>query len=102
MCVFQASVTHNFGKSSNKDHNLTVILFRSGYSSTPAMKMQSDPIESTASNRTILDCIVSTMSAKLYNQLGFMMGFKLHSGRDPLPVDDRNSHPSSLSIILQC
>jgi len=66
------------------------------------MMMQSDPIKSTASNRTILDCIVPTMSAKLYNQLGFMMGFKLHSGRDPLPaVDDRNSHPRQLSCSVE-
>ena len=107
MCVFQTSATHNFGKTSNRDHNLTAILFRSGYSSTPAMMMQSDPIESTASNRTILDCIVPTKSAQLYDHLSrkshlrFMMGFKLHSGLDHLPVTNRDSHPRQLSRCVE-
>jgi hypothetical protein len=71
------------------------------------MMMQSDPIESTASNRTILDCIVPTKSAKLYDQLGhrshlrFMMGFNLHSGEDPLPITNRMCHPRQLSRCVE-
>ena len=71
------------------------------------MMMQSDPIESTASNRTILDCIVPTKSAQLYEHLSlrshlrFMMGFKLHSGEDHLPVTNRDSHPRQLSRCVE-
>lgn len=36
-CMYQKTASHNFGKTSNKDHSLTSVAFRNGYSSAVAM-----------------------------------------------------------------
>ena len=102
-CIFQSSAVHNLGKSSNKHFNLTATAYRSGHSSAVVLTMQSEQIESTASKRTIIDCVIgSSVSAKQYIRLSkncaeiYMMGFKLLAGEDHRNLVDDDSHANTL------
>lgn len=63
-CMFQKSVSHNFGKQNSQDFNLTATAFRNGYSSTVVMALASDHSYALARE---LDAVIETAeSARRY------------------------------------
>ena len=108
-CLFQKSVTHNLGGRNNKDFNLTAAAFRNGYSSNIAMTISSSSLESTKSDETHLDVVISTpASARRYfsdlsmnSKPQFMFAFKRLVGSDPIgdsneEIPDEHDHAEIL------
>jgi len=90
-CKFQKTVTHNFGRSNDKDFNLAATAYRNGHSSAVALTLTSD-----TENSTTLDFVIATAKgcktyfSNLSRSSRFMLGFEHLVGEDPFDPDNCN------------